>query len=292
MEDVNIYDCKHSPSLQILSLQRQTAAEKKESLRKQVLMSNLQEPSPFRKHSPSSLNYVHNPTTFHTIAPPSTPSTRSTPDRRRTRFSPHDSPVSCVRVPALNNSPMVQVPSRNVAETWHTGVPVFYEYPDRPHGIAISPSRLIEQHLSEIRKRISLHDQSSQYYEKWNKVLGYPIKLISGFLSSTMMYTIASQNHTYINFINLSMSGFLLILSTSKEHLQYDKKNKSHDISSKLYTNLLRSIEKRLSVKNSDTPEISVDEKNDMFKDLVEQMTIIEQFDLTIPNHIIKNFNH
>ena len=219
MGDVNIYDCKKSPSLQILSLQRQTATEKKESLRKQVLMSNLQEPIQFRKHSPSSINYVRNQTTFHTITPP------STPDSRMTRFSPHGSPASCLREPALNNSPIVQVPSRNVVETWHTGVPVFYEYPDRQRGIAISPSRLIEQHLSEIRKRISLHDQSSQYYEKWNKVLGYPIKLISGFLSSTMMYTIASQNHTYINFINLSMSGFLLILSTSKEHLQYDKKN-------------------------------------------------------------------
>lgn len=196
-----------------------------------------------------------------------------------------------IRMKTLHiDSPSIhlQSPHKDLNNAVNEGVPVFYEYPDRKQGIAISPSRLIEQHLAEIRKRIDLHDKSSQYYDYWHKVMGFPIKLISGFLSSTMMYTIASHNNQYVNVINLIMSSSLFVLSTSKEHLKYEEKNKSHDISSKLYTNLLRSIEKRLSIKKAGDSDISPEEKNDMFKDLVEQMTIIEQFDLIIPSNIAK----
>ena len=166
-----------------------------------------------------------------------------------------------------------------------TPVPVFYEYPKDE--ISISPSRLIEQHLSEIRRRIDLHSRAANHYEYWNRILGYPTAVLSGFMSSTMMLQMTSDGSDSINILNLSLSCILFFFSTTKVYLKYEEKNKSHDISSKLYTTLSRSAELRL-IKGHD--EIGLEEKKDMYKDLVEQMSIIEQFDLTIPDMIIKKY--
>ncbi len=165
-------------------------------------------------------------------------------------------------------------------------VPVFYEYADRPHGIAISPSRLIDKHLSEIRRRMNMHSMAAAYYEYWGKLLGYPISIISGFLGSTLMYEYAMKKNEILGIVNLVFVGTLFLLSNSKDYLKYSDKNKSHDISSKLYTTLLRSNELRLLKGNN----IDLAEKRDMSKDIIEQMTIIEQFDLIIPEHIIKKY--
>jgi len=168
-----------------------------------------------------------------------------------------------------------------------TPLPVYYEYPERKNVITLSPSRLIEQHLSEVRRRIELHSRSADYYEYWNRILGYPTTLISGFLSSTMMYALTLDNNKKIDIINLVLSCVLFFLSVTKKYIKYEEKNKTHDVSAKLYTTLSRSVELRL-IKTDDV--ISREERKDMYKDLVEQMTIIEQFDLTVPDRIIKKY--
>jgi len=182
----------------------------------------------------------------------------------------------------------INIPQKSTLESKNiptSPVPVFYEYPVVKADLNFSPSRLIEQHLTEVRRRIDLHSRAAEHYEYWNRVFGYPITIISGFLSSTMMYALALENNNFINTLNLVLSCILFFFSATKEYLKYDEKNKSHDISSKLYTTLTRSVELRL-IKNNE--EVSLEEKKDMYKDLVEQMTIIEQFDLTIPDRIIK----
>ena len=104
-------------------------------------------------------------------------------------------------------------------------------------------------------------------------------------LSSALMMNISSnaeESYT-IKIISLIISIVAFILSASREYLNYARRFQSHDLSSKLYTTVLRSTEVRL-IKN----HIDRDEKRDIFKDIVDQMTIIEQYETPIPDTIEK----
>lgn len=157
---------------------------------------------------------------------------------------------------------------------------------DRTNNIEINPSELINKHLNEIQIRIIGHTQSAIMYDQREKILGYPITILSSFLTSAIMMSITSENETgkdIIKYISLSLSSLSFLFSVSRDYLNFSKKFQSHDLSSKLYTTLLRSIEVRL-IKN----HLSNDDKRDIFKDIVDQMSIIEQYETPIPNYIDK----
>jgi hypothetical protein len=150
--------------------------------------------------------------------------------------------------------------------------------------IQMNPSKLINEHLSEIQIRIIGHNRASALYNKLDKIIGYPVTILSSFLSSTIMMSITSDNEynmTIIKYISLILALTSFIFSISRDYLNYSRKFQSHELSSKLYTTLLRSIEVRLIKEH-----LSNDEKRDIFKDIVDQMSIIEQYENPVPDSI------
>ena len=145
----------------------------------------------------------------------------------------------------------------------------------------INPAKLIIQHLHEIQLRIIGHNRAAVMYERNDKIIGYPITIISSFITSTIMMSLSIDdelNQSIIKYISLILSITSFFFSVSRDYLNYSKKFQSHDLSSKLYTTLLRSMEVRL-IKN----HLTDDERRDMFKDIVDQMSIIEQYETPVP---------
>jgi hypothetical protein len=148
----------------------------------------------------------------------------------------------------------------------------------------MNSEKLINEHLSEIQLRIIGHNRSSELYEKLDKIIGYPVTILSSFLSSTIMMSITSDsayNVNIIKYVSLILSVSSFMCSISRDYLNYSRKFQSHDLSAKLYTTLLRSMEVRLI-----SSHLSADEKRDIFKDIVDQMSIIEQYETAIPDYI------
>ena len=156
----------------------------------------------------------------------------------------------------------------------------------KKNNILIKPNMLINEHLFEIKLRILSHTKSALLYEKREKIIGYPITILSSFLSSTIMLEISNNDNiikSIFSYISLCLSIISFLLSISRQYFEFSKKFQSHDLSSKLYTNLLRSFEVRL-IKN----HINNDERHEIFKDIVDQMSIIEQYEIPIPEKIDK----
>lgn len=147
--------------------------------------------------------------------------------------------------------------------------------------IMMNPSKLINEHLNEIQLRIIGHTRAAIMYGKREKIIGYPVTILSSFITSAIMMSITSDslhNKEVIKYISLTLSIISFLFSVSRDYLNFARKFQSHDLSSKLYTTLLRSTEVRL-IKN----HLSKDDKRDVFKDIVDQMSIIEQYETPIP---------
>jgi hypothetical protein len=150
--------------------------------------------------------------------------------------------------------------------------------------IMMNPSKLINEHLSEIQLRIVGHTRAAISYEKKDKIIGYPVTILSSFITSATMMSIMedkSNDSNIIKYISLSLSIASFLFSVSRDYLNFAKKHQSHDLSAKLYTTLLRSVEVRL-IKN----HLGKEDKRDIFKDIVDQMSIIEQYETPIPSGI------
>ena len=151
--------------------------------------------------------------------------------------------------------------------------------------IDINPIRLINNHLKEIQLRIIGHTRAATIYENRDKIFGYPSTIISSFTSSTILMSITMNgdndfNKKTIRYVSFIMSITSFFMSVSRNFLEYSKKYQSHDLSSKLYTTLLRSIEVRLISLNKEYT------KRSLFKEIVDQMSIIEQYERPIPHNI------
>ena len=150
--------------------------------------------------------------------------------------------------------------------------------------LMLNPSKLINEHLSEIQLRIIGHKRSANMYKIREKIIGYPVTILSAFLTSTIMMSISNENivnEIIIKYVSIILSILSFIFSVSRTYLDFSQKFQSHDLSSKLYTTILRSIEVRL-IKN----HINKEEKRDIFKDIVDQISIIEQYETPIPDMI------
>jgi hypothetical protein len=158
--------------------------------------------------------------------------------------------------------------------------------PDRMNKVTImmNPSKLINDHMREIQLRIIGHTRAAISYEKKEKIIGYPVTILSSFLTSAIMMSITDgspSDRDAIKFISLTLSITSFLFSVSRDYLNFARKFQSHDLSSKLYTTLLRSIEVRLI-----NTHLSNDERRDIFKDIVDQMSIIEQYETPVPTGI------
>jgi len=170
-------------------------------------------------------------------------------------------------------------------------VVVKYEYPgichagppENPDGsdsvtLQMSSTELIEEHLHQIRNKIDAHTMASEVYARRERYIGYPTSVLSGFLASALLMEFDSEGSQWVKIATVAMSVIMFFLSTTQNYLGYGKLCQSHDTSSKLYTTLLRGVELRLVAK-----KIKADEKRDIFKDILEQMSIIEQFESPLP---------
>ena len=152
----------------------------------------------------------------------------------------------------------------------------------------MNPSALIRANLNEIQLRIIGHTRAAEQYLRRNKILGFPIMIMIPFTSSTIMMSIAmddedSYNKEIVKYVGLFLSILSFILSASQNYLNYIEKYQSHELSSKLYTTLLRSMELRLIEK-----KLSLDVKRTIFKEIVDQMSIIEQYEDPVPIKVDK----
>lgn len=149
--------------------------------------------------------------------------------------------------------------------------------------LMLDSNQVISEHLREIQLRIVGHTRAALSYEKKDKIIGYPVTILSSFLTSSIMLTLTSGENAeryIIKYISLTLSILSFLFSVSRDYLNYSKKFQSHDLSSKLYTTLFRSIEVRL------IHETSQQENRDIFHDIVNQMSIIEQYETPIPEKI------
>jgi hypothetical protein len=180
--------------------------------------------------------------------------------------------------------------NRRHSFTMHEDMPIkrISDNSNQNNGVKImmSPSKLINEHLNEIQLRIVGHTRSAKMYEKKDKIIGYPVTILSSFLTSSIMMSITNDNDSsksksIIKYISLTLAILSFLFSVSRDYLNYSRKFQSHDLSSKLYTTLLRSTEVRLIKNNLDEAE-----RRDIFKDIVDQMSIIEQYETPIPSRI------
>jgi hypothetical protein len=143
-------------------------------------------------------------------------------------------------------------------------------------------SDLINEHLKDLRVRIEAHNLSFLMYRKWDKYISLPILLLMTILSSTMGILVFSDGSgTVGKWLGLILSTSALTLTALKGHLQWDLKAHDQDTSSKLFKQLLRSVEVKLI-----STTLTNDDKHELFRDIISQISIIEQYEEPIPKTI------
>lgn len=150
--------------------------------------------------------------------------------------------------------------------------------------VSIDPSKLISDHLHEIQLRIIGHNRAAKMYDIQDKCLGFPVTILSTFIASTLMMSINTDEEydkQIIKYVGLVLSLLSFFFNVTRDYLKLARKFQSHDLSAKLYTTLLRSTEVCLIKDN-----LSKEEKKDIFKDIINQMSIIEQYEIDIPYKI------
>lgn len=155
--------------------------------------------------------------------------------------------------------------------------------------LTLDVNKLINEHITEIRLLIIGHTRAAKSFEKREKIIGYPVTILSSFVSSTIMMGITSDpknDQSILRIISLVMSVTSFFLSISRDYLNYARRRQSHDLSSKLYTTLLRSVEARLI--DGTIRALTNEDRCDIFKDIVDQISIIEQYESPVPNRIDK----
>ena len=149
--------------------------------------------------------------------------------------------------------------------------------------ITLQSDTLIKNKLKEIRLRIIGHDRAANMYERYIKYLAFPIMMFSVAITATTTASTAENsimNQSVLHYLSFSFSIISLFLNSISNLLNLPSKYQSHDLSHKLYTNLHRSVEMELI---EDLDNIN---KRNIFKDIISQMSIIEQYETTIPYRI------
>ena len=143
---------------------------------------------------------------------------------------------------------------------------------------------MIYEHMKEIALRSASHHILFTKTRTLRRLVGFPQTLISGFLSSALSIGLITDNHKHQHItdkLSLSMSLISFILCVTEQYFRLSEKESSHDMSSKLYTSLLRNIQLQLVNRRQGVTE------HDIYTDIVQQMNVIEQYELPIPKAIM-----
>lgn len=147
----------------------------------------------------------------------------------------------------------------------------------------INISKLIFNNLNEIHIRVIGHTRSSTLFIFYDKLISYPVLILSSSIISTILLSLSNYNFAFIiRYISLALAILAFLFNITRDFLKYSYKAQSHSTSAKLYTHLLRTIEMRLIKSNAD-------EHKNIFQDLIEQISIIETYEIDIPYSIDNN---
>ena len=148
--------------------------------------------------------------------------------------------------------------------------------------IHINTAKLIHNSLDDIQIRIIGHSRTYKLYESRDKIFSYPVTLLSSSTVSTILMSISVSGPgvIIIKYISLTLAIMAFLFSITRDYLKFSHIAQSHNMSSKLYTTLLRTMEMRL-IKNN-----SIEEQKNIFQDLIEQVSIIETYEISIPYDI------
>jgi len=149
----------------------------------------------------------------------------------------------------------------------------------------ISNHKIINKHIQEIALRSAAHQILFTQTRNLRRLVGFPQTLISGFLSSALSINLLTDDQEYNHIssqVALAMSLASFVLCVTEQYFRLFEKEASHDMSSKLYTSLLRTVQLQSINRRQGANEF------DIYTDIVQQMNVIEQYELPIPPKVIR----
>jgi hypothetical protein len=95
------------------------------------------------------------------------------------------------------------------------------------------------------------HRESADYYDRWNKILGFPAILINVFNSTSLFASYQSINNVFIIFIAM-LSLFSTMLTAAQNYFEFGKLKDQHFTQMIEYSKILFSIEKLIILVKND----------------------------------------
>jgi hypothetical protein len=141
---------------------------------------------------------------------------------------------------------------------------------------------LIQNTLIDLKHKIKSHKMTSELYHTRNNKLEFPAFIILTVLASSFGVTIFNEDSaSEFKWINLLLTSIVFVINMIRTKLGYEKKSATHDNSSKSFNKILIDVESRLL---GDVINDSV--KKDIYREVINQMNIIQQYTLPIPEFI------
>jgi len=131
------------------------------------------------------------------------------------------------------------------------------------------------------------HRESADYYDKWNKIIGFPAIIINVFNSTSLFASYQSISSVFIISIAV-LSLFSTMLTAAQNHLEFAKLKDQHFKSMIEYSKILFSIEKIIIlVKNNDKYDLDETVMNNILNNIEKLRETFIHF----PEHIWKENN-
>jgi hypothetical protein len=148
-----------------------------------------------------------------------------------------------------------------------------------------SATSQLNEHLREIQMRILGHTRAAYNYDQYEKYLGYPTIILTSLISSSLMASLnqSGSNHG-IEIFAFVLSILTFLLNVSQNYFAFGKKHNSHDLSAKLYITIMRNVETKTI-----GDRLKHKEKAEIFKEMISQMSIIEQYEKSVPMSISRD---
>ena len=139
---------------------------------------------------------------------------------------------------------------------------------------------LINEELATISTLADAHKAVAEKFRRNRRLLEYPQTLLAGFLSSALAANASAGPNAPIGSLTmLGLSTTVFVLNVTLKHFKYADREAEHDTSSKQYTNILRLVQVRL-IRNN----LSLEQRKDIFAEIIGQCSLIEQYELPLPD--------
>lgn len=194
---------------------------------------------------------------------------------------------TAVHEPVVTNSGRIEEVDESIPEITKSGTPrrpTLFNIRSGGGELELNVNELIDAHLTEVKIRADGHSEETSRFSKRDRRIGCPTIILTAFASSVYLLATDVFNKGRIGgYIAFALSILSFILGTVREYYNWSSVSHSHDLSAKLYMSLFRSIELRL-IEEQLTPE----ERRHIFKEILDQMSIIEQYEPKISSRIMK----